>query len=261
MTDKFTLDGKVAIVTGAGRGIGAGIALAMATAGADVVIAARSADQLGHVASQIEVLGRRAAVVSLNLFKDDPAVLVDTAITEFGAIDVVVNNVGGAMPKPFLETSVQELSDAFAFNVGTAHALNLAAVPKMLENPNGGSIINITSSITAHPGRGFIAYGTVKAALAHYTRMAAQDLSPRIRVNAIAPGTTATPALEYVASNDEIRSEIESRTPMRRLGTPDDIASAAVFLAADASSYMTGKTLEVDGGLVAASFVAPIPDL
>lgn len=261
MSDKFTLDGKVAVVTGAGRGIGAGIAVAMAAAGADVVIAARGKDQLDEVAAQIADLGRRAAVVPINLFSDDPAVLVETAIAEFGHLDIVVNNVGGAMPKPFLETSVKELSGAFAFNVGTAHALNLAAVPKMLENSDGGSIINITSSITQHPGRGFIAYGTVKAALAHYTRMAAQDLSPRIRVNAIAPGTTATPALDYVASNDAIRAELESRTPMRRLGTPDDIASAAVFLAGDASSYITGKTIEVDGGLVAASFVAPIPDL
>ncbi|MGB3699298.1 MAG: SDR family oxidoreductase [Gordonia sp. (in: high G+C Gram-positive bacteria)] len=261
MADNRALDGRVAIVTGAGRGIGAGIALGFAEAGADVVLAARNEEQLNEVAAQIRDLGRRATVVPINLFKEDPAALVEAAVADYGRLDVVVNNVGGAMPKPFLETSVKDLAGAFAFNVGSAHALNLAAVPKMLENDGRGSIINITSSITQHPGRGFLAYGTVKAALAHYTRMAAQDLSPRIRVNGIAPGTIRTPSLEYVAADDGMRAQIESKTPMRRLGAPDDIAAAAVFLAGDASSYLTGKILEVDGGLVAANVVVPIPDL
>ncbi|EGD56232.1 SDR family oxidoreductase [Gordonia neofelifaecis] len=261
MEHSETLLGRAAIVTGAGRGIGAGIAIGLADAGADIVLAARSAGQLDEVAEQIRARGRRAVTVPIDLAKDDPAALVEHASAEFDRLDIVVNNVGGAVPKPFLQTSVEELSGAFAFNVGTAHALNLAAVPKMLERDGTGSIINITSSITSHPGRAFVVYGTVKAALAHYTRMAAQDLSPRIRVNGIAPGSIHTPALDYVAANDEVRNQMLSRTPMRRLGTPSDIAAAAVFLASDQSSYLTGKILEVDGGLVSSNFLMPLPDL
>ncbi|GAA2383292.1 MULTISPECIES: SDR family oxidoreductase [Gordonia] len=261
MSQTQSLEGRTAIVTGAGRGIGAGIALGLAEAGADLVIAARSANQLEQVADRIRRLGRRAITVPANVAEDDPADLVGAATREFGALDIVVNNVGGALPKPFLQTSVKALVGAFAFNVGTAHALNLAAVPSMLSNDRGGSIINITSSITTQPGRGLLAYGTAKAALAHYTRMAAQDLSPRIRMNAIAPGTINTPALGYVAEDDAIREEIVSRTPLRRLGVPDDIAAAAVFLAGDGSAYMTGKTIEVDGGLIAPNMVMPLPDL
>jgi 7-alpha-hydroxysteroid dehydrogenase len=131
----------------------------------------------------------------------------------------------------------------------------------MLETANGGSVINITSTMGRLPGRGFAAYGTAKAALAHYTRLAALDLCPRIRVNAIAPGSILTSALDIVASNDDMRTQLESATPMRRLGEPADIASAAVYLASSAGAYLTGKTLEVDGGLIMPNLELPIPDL
>ena len=131
----------------------------------------------------------------------------------------------------------------------------------MLEHSGGGSIINITSTMGRVAGRGFAAYGTAKAALAHYTRLAALDLCPRIRVNAIAPGSILTSALDVVASNDELREPMEKATPMRRLGDPHDIAAAAVYLASPAGSYLTGKTLEVDGGLTVPNLDLPIPDL
>ena len=111
------------------------------------------------------------------------------------------------------------------------------------------------------PGRGFGVYGTVKAALAHYTRVAALDLNPRIRVNAIAPGAILTSALEMVAADDAMRKPIEDRTPLHRLGRPEEIAAAALFLASDAGAYLTGKILEVDGGLLAPNFDLPLPDL
>ena len=110
-------------------------------------------------------------------------------------------------------------------------------------------------------GRGFAAYGTAKAALAHYTRLAALALCPKIRVNAIAPGSMLTSALDVVASNDELRAPMEQATPLRRLGEPDDIAAAAVYLASPAGSYLTGKVLEVDGGLTFPNLDLPIPDL
>ena len=164
------------------------------------------------------------------------------------------------MPNTLLTTSTKELRDAFTFNVATAHALTTAAVPIMLET-DGGSIINITSTMGRLAGRGFVAYGTAKAALAHYTRLTALDLCPRIRVNAIAPGSILTSALDIVASNDELREPMEKITPMRKLGDPADIAAAAVYLSSPAGAYLTGKILEVDGGLNVPNLDLPIPDL
>ena len=260
MTELFRLDDRVAIVTGAGRGLGAAIAQGLADAGADVVISARTAEDLETVRAAVEAVGRRAVAVPLNLATDDPGQLVEAAVTEFGRLDIVVNNVGGAMPKPFLNTSVRELVGSFSFNVGTAHGLLLAAVPHLLRS-DSASIINITSSIGRLADRGYLTYGTVKAALTHYTELAAQDLSPRIRVNGIAPGAIATSALEIVAANDDLRAPIEAATPLRRLGRPEDIAAAAVYLASPAAGYVTGTIVEVDGGLAAPNFRLPIPDL
>lgn len=260
--DRFRLDDKVAIVTGAGRGLGAAIAVAFAEAGADVVIAARTQSQLEEVAEQVAAAGRRAHIVVADLAHPESTAELATAAAEaFGKLDIVVNNVGGTMPAPLVNTSAKDLRDAFTFNVSTAHALTAAAVPLMLEHSDGGSIINITSTMGRLAGRGFVAYGTAKAALAHYTRLAALDLCPRIRVNAIAPGSILTSALDIVASNDELREPMEKATPMRRLGDPADIAAAAVYLSSPAGSYLTGKTLEVDGGLIMPNLDLPIPDL
>lgn len=260
--DKFRLDNSVAVVTGAGRGLGAAIAVAFAEAGADVVIAARTRSQLETVAEQIEGAGRRAHIVVADLaHPEETAKLATEAVDAFGRLDIVVNNVGGTMPNMLLTTSAKDLKDALTFNVVTAHALTSAAVPLMLEHSGGGSIINITSTMGRLAGRGFAAYGTAKAALAHYTRLAAMDLCPRVRVNGIAPGSILTSALDVVASNDELRAPMEKVTPMRRLGEPDDIAAAAVYLASPAGSYLTGKVLEVDGGITFPNLDLPIPDL
>lgn len=260
--DRFRLDDRVAVVTGAGRGLGAAMAVAFAEAGADVVIAARTRTQLEDVARQVEAVGRKAHIVVADLaHPEDTAKLATAAVDAFGKLDIVVNNVGGTMPNALLSTSTKDLRDAFTFNVTTAHALTTAAVPLMLEHSGGGSIINITSTMGRVAGRGFAAYGTAKAALAHYTRLSALDLAPRIRVNAIAPGSILTSALDVVASNDELREPMEQATPLKRLGDPLDIAAAAVYLASPAGSYLTGKTLEVDGGITFPNLDLPIPDL
>lgn len=260
--DRFRLDDQVAVVTGAGRGLGAAMALAFAEAGADVLISARTQSQLEEVAEQIAGTGRRAHIVVADLARpEDTAALAAQAVDAFGRLDIVVNNVGGTMPNALLNTSTKDMRDAFTFNVATAHALTTAAVPLMLEHSGGGSIINITSTMGRVAGRGFTAYGTAKAALAHYTRLSALDLAPRIRVNAIAPGSILTSALEIVASNDDLRDPMEKATPMKRLGDPLDIAAAAVYLASPAGAYLTGKTLEVDGGINFPNLELPIPDL
>lgn len=259
--DRFTMHDKVAIVTGAGRGIGAASAIALAQAGADVVISARTADQLGAVAKEIESVGRRAVVVAADLSDlEAVAALVDHARDAFGRLDLVVNNVGGAMPRPFMDTSPRRLEQAFHFNVSTAHALLRPAVPLMLEG-GGGSVVNISSAMGRMAGRGYLAYGTAKGALTHYTRLAAADLSPRIRVNAIAVGSVATSALDIVMETDELRQALENGTPLKRIGIPEDIAATVVYLASEAGSYITGKIIEVDGGIESPNLDMGLPDV
>jgi 7-alpha-hydroxysteroid dehydrogenase len=259
--DLFRLEGKVAIITGAGRGIGAASARALAECGADVVIASRTASDLDVVKEHVVSTGRRAAAVAVDL-NDLAAVrsLAEVAREEFGRIDIVVNNVGGAIPLPFFDTTPEYLEEAFHFNVSTAHALNLASVPLMLEN-GGGAIVNISSVMGRLAGRGYAAYGAAKAALSHYTELIAKDLAPRIRVNAIAAGSTATSALEIVTSTPELKSMMENLTPLHRIANPEEIAAGVVFLSSDAGAFMTGKVIEIDGGSDVPTLDFGLPDL
>jgi 7-alpha-hydroxysteroid dehydrogenase len=259
--DRFRVDGQVAVVTGAGRGIGAATAVALAQAGADIVISARSRDQLEKVATQVEEAGRRAVVVPADLRDlDAVAALADTAYDELGRLDIVVNNVGGTIPNALLDTDPAYLEEAFHFNVSTAHALVRAAVPHMLRG-DGGSIVNISSVMGRVAARGYLAYGTAKAALAHYTRLAASDLAPHVRVNAIAVGSVMTSALEFVASDERTRTEMEAATPLGRLGEAEDVAAAVLYLSSRAGGYVTGKVIEVDGGLEQPNLDLRLPDL
>jgi 7-alpha-hydroxysteroid dehydrogenase len=259
--ERFRVNDQVAIVTGAGRGIGAAAAVALAEAGADVLLSARTEEQLAAVAAQVEAAGRRAVVVPADLSDlDAVAGLADAAREAFGRIDIVVNNVGGTMPRPFLDTSPRRLVEAFSWNVATAHALTRAAVPTMLEG-DGGAVVGISSMMGRAAGRGYLAYGTAKAGLAHWTRLAAMDLAPRIRVNAIAVGSVATSALEVVTGDEGLRSQLEANTPLRRIGEPEDIAAAVLYLASRAGGYVTGKVLEVDGGIQAPNLELGLPDL
>src|SRR4051794_9840401 len=261
LLDRFRLDDRVAIITAAGRGIGAASALALAESGADVVISARTADQLDDVAAQVKERGRRAVVVPADLSDlDAVAGLVDTAREEFGRLDIVVNNVGGSMPMPFADTDVKAFEGAFHFNVTTAFALTKAALPHLLDSGNG-SVVNITSAMGRFRDRGFVAYGTAKAALAHMTRLLAADVAPKVRVNGVAPGSIATSALDLVLTDQTLHDEMVSKTPLRRLGVADDIALAVLYLASDAAAYVTGKVLEVDGGIEASNLDMHLPDL
>jgi 7-alpha-hydroxysteroid dehydrogenase len=189
------------------------------------------------------------------------------------------------MPRPFLATKPRHLANAFQFNVAVAHSLTQAAVPHLLasgpigenggEGPGAGprdggqgpdagpvgTVINISSAVGRVAGRGYLAYGTAKAALAHYTRLAAADLAPRIRVNAIAVGSVATSALDIVLTDDTLRTQMERETLLGRIADPEDIAAAIVYLASPASAYITGKILEVDGGLDRPNLDLGIPDL
>jgi 7-alpha-hydroxysteroid dehydrogenase len=261
LLDRFRLPGRAAVVTGASRGIGAGVALTLAEAGADVVLAARNPDALDELAAKVKAeTGRQAVTVAgdLNDLDSLPA-LVDAAMSTFGRIDVLVNNVGGTMPRPLLDTKPRFLEAAFHFNVTVAFELTRMVVPHML-GAGGGSIINISSAMGRLVDRGFLAYGTAKGALIHMTRLAATDLSPLIRINVVAPGSIETDALETVL-DDNMRAAMIARTPLARLGTTEDISAAVLYLASDAGAYLTGKVIEVDGGLNAPNLPLGLPDL
>ncbi len=262
--ERFAVTDQVAIVTGAGRGLGAATAVALAEAGADVLISARTEKHLDRVAEQVRATGRRALVVPADLSNlDSVAGLARAAYDEFGRLDTVVNNVGGTFPTEFLKTTNEFLNEAFSFNVTTAHALSVAAVPLMLANEPDAqkSIVTISSMMGRTADRGFIAYGTAKAALAHWTKMAARDLSPRIRVNGIYVGSIMTSALEYVAGQPEMMDQLETKTPLGRVGEPEDIAAAVLYLSSKAGQYVTGKLLEVDGGIQQPTLDLGFPDV
>jgi len=247
--DRFRMDGKVAIVTGAGRGIGRGIALALGEAGARVVCAARTESELADTAAAIGKLGAQALVVRTDVTDEEQiARLVAETMRACGRIDVVVNVAGGSLPGLALTASREDFEGAFHFNVTSAFLLSRMAIPHMVER-DGGAIVNVSSALSHLVDSGFVSYGTAKAALNHMTRLLACEFAPRVRVNAMAVGAVLTDALAPFLAG-ELQRKMEEMTPLRRLGTPEDVALLALYLASPASSWVTGKVFEIDGGTV-----------
>jgi len=259
--DTFRLDGAVAIVTGAGKGIGAGTAIALAEAGAEVVCAARTHADIEATADTVRGRGRRALAVPTDVtVTGDLERLVAATVDEFGRLDVLVNNAGGWLPRPLFETSERAFEAALRFNVTSAFLLTKLAVPAMVAN-DGGSVVNISSRSASMVQPCFVAYAAAKAALSMMTRAMAPELAPKVRVNAIEVGGVETQGLAQVLTDDEVRRRLEENTPMQRVGQTDDIAAAVVYLASPASSWVTGKIFEVDGGVEAPAFTIPFERL
>ncbi|HEY1568417.1 MAG TPA: glucose 1-dehydrogenase [Solirubrobacteraceae bacterium] len=254
------LSGAVTLITGAGRGIGAAIARRFAAAGSDLVLAARSGEQLEALAAGLRASGREVLTVPADM--TDPAVpdrLVAETMARFGRLDVLANNAGGAAPTPFLDTTPEQLSEAFHFNVAASFALTKCAVPHLLQSGHA-SVINVSSRMDRLVARGLLTYGTVKAAMSHMTRLLAAELAPRIRVNGLAPGVVSTEALDD-ALDEPTRRHILEATPLHRLAGVDDVANAALWLASPQAAYITGKIIELDGGAERPVFPDPSPDL
>lgn len=260
--DRFRLDGQVAIVTGAGQGIGRAIALALAEAGADVVVAARTPADVEAVAAEVRSRGRRALALPTDVM-DDAALdaLVDRTVAELGRLDVLINNAGGTPPRAAAETSRRFLERALQFNAVSPFLLAQRAARAMVDTTGTGVVLNVSSRSSQQVVPGFAAYGTAKAALNKLTSSMAAEWAPRIRVNALSVGAVATRALDVVMADDGMRATLEAGTPLGRIGQPEDIAAAALWLCSPAGSWVTGKVVEVDGGAEGAALSLPVPSL
>jgi 7-alpha-hydroxysteroid dehydrogenase len=258
--DRFRLDGQVALITGASRGIGAAIAAELAHAGADLVLVARKTGDLERVAAAAREVGRSALVIPADLTDVSGTFgLIDGAIAEYGRLDVLVNNAGGATPTPYLETTAQQLEAAFRFNVSVPFELIKRATPHLVSSRRG-SIVNVSSRMDSLSERGLITYGTVKAALSHMTRLLAAELAPKVRVNGVAPAVVETDELKK-ALGDELRARVETATPLHRLASVEDVALTVRWLSSPAADYITGKIIEVDGGAETPTLPSDAPDL
>ena len=240
--------GKVVVVTGASKGLGRAMALGFAEAGADVVVASRKVDACEEVAAEIRALGRRALAIGCHVGDwQQCAALIDTTVAELGRIDVLVNNAGIAPVPPSLLEVTEDLFDkTIAVNLRGPLRLTALAAEHM---PSGGSIINISSKASLHPTAFTMVYAPAKAGLNALTKAAANELGPRgIRVNAIVCGTFHTDSLHTSIPTAEMQQQMASRVSLGRIAGADEIVGTALYLASDASSYLTGELILLDGG-------------
>lgn len=251
--DRFRLDGKVAVVTGSGRGIGRRIATGLAEAGADVVVTARREADVAAVAAEIRSIGRRSLALPGDI-TDDTFVesLVTTAVSELGRVDIWVSNAGGSdnpVRRPVVDVPDKQWEHLFDLNLRAVFAGARAVAPVLSD---GGSIINLSSMAADKAAPNNAAYAAAKAGVNSLTMSLSSELADRrIRVNAIAPGPVPTDVFMdfFKATEDDLpRIAGEMNIPLGRLGTPDDMAAAIVFLASPAASWITGQVLHVDGG-------------
>ena len=251
--ERFSLEGKVALVTGASRGIGRAIAVGFAEAGADVAVAARSEGDLETLAKEIDGIGRRALALTIDVTqRDQIESMIDRTIEELGGLDVLVNNAGGTrFMSPLVGLRPEGWTKTIALNLDSVFHASQIAAQRMLER-GGGSIIQVSSVAGIQGAQGLSYYSAAKGGVRLFTQAAARELAQAgVRLNTIAPGWVATSLNEMLRADDGSREFAESMVPMRRFAEPDEIVGAAIYLASDASSYVTGSTITVDGGQTA----------
>jgi 7-alpha-hydroxysteroid dehydrogenase len=261
--DRFRLVGRTALVTGASKGIGYGVAEALASAGADVVLVARDADRLAAARAKLEadVSARVCDVAADVTTVSGVQAAVERAVATYGRIDVLVNNVGGARAPGFATASLRRLTPedfdhCFQYNLRSPLLMAQAAV-EVMRDRGAGSIVNIGSAVGRpylSPMKGSSLYAAAKAGLEQLTRYMAIEWAPAIRVNCVASGLVASPASTERVQG-ELRARVLASMAIDRVGTPEDIAAAVLLLASDAGSWITGATLDVNGGMGLTSLV------
>lgn len=246
----FSLEGKVALVTGASRGIGRAIAVGFAEAGADVAVAARNEGDLETLAKEIDGLGCRSVVIPTDVMQREQIErMIDRTVTELGGLNVLVNNAGGTrFMSPIVGLRPEGWDKTMALNLDSVfHATQLGAQAMLAGD--GGSIIQMSSVAGITGAQTLSYYSAAKAGVRLMSQAVAKELATsNIRVNSIAPGWVATDLNAFAQNDENLRRSIEDSVPMKRFARPDEIVGAAIFLASDASSYVTGATLVVDGG-------------
>ena len=259
LTDMFSLKGKVALVTGGGRGIGKFIATGLAEAGADIILTSRKIKNLEATAAELEANQKvKAVAIACDMAKEDTVeAMLKEAVAKFGRIDILVNNAGATWGAPTLDFPLEKWDQLFNVNVRGVWVLT-QKVARIMKEQGGGNIINISSVMAfrgsieeAHPA---VPYNSTKAAINLLTMNLAVKLAPhKIRVNAIAPGFFHTDMMAYIDKPEfkPIRDAIVNEIPLRRVGEIDDMKGVAVFLASDASQFITGHVMVVDGGQIA----------
>lgn len=245
-----TLDatGKIVVVTGGSKGLGRAMALGFAEAGADVVVSSRKLEACEAVADEARAFGRQAVAVSCHVGDwDQCAALVDAAVAKFGRIDVLVNCAGIApVPPSLLDVTAELFDKTIAVNLRGPLRLTALAAEHM---PAGGSVINISSKASLHPSSFTVVYAAAKAGLNALTKAAADELGPRgIRVNAIVCGTFHTDSLHASLPSEESQAQMAKNVSLGRIAEPHEIVGTALYLASDASSYLTGELILLDGG-------------
>jgi NAD(P)-dependent dehydrogenase (short-subunit alcohol dehydrogenase family) len=246
---RFSLEGKVALVTGAGRGLGRTFALALAEAGADVALAARTVDELQAVAQEVRSLGRAALACYLDV-ADVSSIqgVVGAAVERLGRLDILVNNAGTSVRRPALEIGEADWDRVVDTNVKGAFFCAQAAGRVMVEQ-RSGKIVNVASALALVAAEDLVVYCTTKAAVAQMTRALALEWARyHVNVNALAPTTTRTPMMAQRLADPEIHAAYVRNIPMGRVGAPDDLIGALLFLTSPASDFVTGQTIVVDGG-------------
>ncbi len=257
--DCFRLDGRTALITGAGAGIGKATALCFAEAGANVIVSARTRATIEEVAGRCTAFGVDALAVVADINRpEDLDNLVERSVERFGGLDIVINNAGGAgAPVPALEITDKYFSDLLHFNLVSRFGLMRRCIPHLLES-DAASVVMISSVLGRMPDPGFLTSNTINAGLNNMTRELATEFSPRIRFNGIEVGATMTEALEPLLAYGDLKKQMEEKTPMRRLGTPEEIAQGALYLCSPAASWITGKLLQIDGGQLTTNWPLPM---
>lgn len=252
------LDGKTALVTGASRGIGKGIAIALANAGAHVACVATKKENTSEVVAMIEANGGKAIALGCQV-ENSGAVTTTFAEVEkqLGPVDILVNNAGISRPQALLKMTEENWNAHMDINAKSVFLCSQAAIRQMKEAGNGGCVINIGSIVGQNAIPQTLSYCTSKAAVEHMTRvMAVECAKYNVRVNCIAPGYIRTEMIEQLAADGKLTTDaIETRTPQRRMGSVEDIAAAVLFVASPGAEFMTGETLNIDGGWTAYGYL------